>query len=167
MGWQTTLPGFPEGEEGMSISDYARSRRERGLSGGSRWGVQKAIRDGRIATNANGSVDPERADEEWARNTSEAKRREPGGASYQEARAIREALNARLTRLDYEERLQTLVPAEEVKREAFEMGRNFRDRMLAIPARIAASLAAETDVKNVERRLAQEIRRALEELALE
>lgn len=151
----------------MSISAYARSRRDRGLPGGSRWGVQKAIRDGRIMTNPDGTVSPEQADAAWGRNTSQAKQRDAAPASYQEARAIREALNARLTRLDYEERLKQLVPATEVRREAFETGRTFRDRMLAIPARVAASLAAESDVKRVEARLTGEIRRALEELAAE
>lgn len=167
MSWQGGLFGEGEGPKRVSVSFYAQWRKERGLPGGSRWAVQKAIRDGRITQEADGSIDPEQADRDWGKNTSQAKRREKAPASYQEARAIREALNARLTKLDYEERLRQLVPAAEVKREAFEMGRTFRDRMLAIPRRVAASLAAESDVKRVEGRLASEIRRALEELGIE
>jgi hypothetical protein len=150
----------------LSVAGYARFRRARGLPGGSRWNVQKALRDGRIVKEPDGTIDPDRADRDWLANTAVQKRREVAPASYQEARAIREALNARLAKLDYEERLRQLVPAAEVKQEAFEMARTFRDRMLAIPGRIAASLAAEDDVKRVEAKLAFEIRRALEELSV-
>jgi hypothetical protein len=153
--------------EGLSERAYAAHRKARGLPGARRNAVTKALQEGRIHRMENGRIDPEEADRDWAANTSQAKRREVAPASYQEARAIREALNARMTKLDYEERLGQLVPAAEAKKEAFEMGRIFRDRMLAIPGRVAASLAAETDVKRVEAKLASEIRRALEELAIE
>ena len=146
----------------VSVSEYARSRRERGLPGGSRWGVQKALQAGRIAKDPDGLIDADRADRSWDANTAEQKRHEPVTASYQEARAIREALNARLARLDYEERLKELVRVEDVRREAFVAGRALRDRLLAIPGRVAASMVAAEAVREAEAILRRELLRALE-----
>lgn len=149
---------------GLSIPEYAASRKARRLPGGSRQAVHKALRAGRIEREADGSIDPERADRDWDRNTSEAKRTEPAGTSYQDARAIREALNARLTKLELEQRLGTLVDAAEVRREAFRTGRVLRDRVLAVPGRVAAQVAAESSAKRVQGLLDQELRRALDEV---
>lgn len=52
----------------MSQSEYARSRKDRGLVGGTTAAVNKAIKEGRIKA-YNGLVDPEQADLQWARNT--------------------------------------------------------------------------------------------------
>ncbi len=54
---------------GMSIRAYARSRRARGLSGGSDAAVRKAIRMGRITRSPDGTMDEARADREWAART--------------------------------------------------------------------------------------------------
>ena len=48
---------------GLSIRAYARHR---GVSDAA---VRKAISAGRITPEADGTVDPDRADAEWARNT--------------------------------------------------------------------------------------------------
>ncbi|MBF0260445.1 MAG: hypothetical protein HQL97_01235 [Magnetococcales bacterium] len=88
-----------------------------------------------------------------------------GAPNYQISRAIRETYNAKMARLDYEERQRKLLRAEDVEREAFELGRRVRDRLLNIPSRVAATLAAETDFKTIERLLVQELRTAMEELS--
>ena len=85
--------------------------------------------------------------------------------NYQVSRAIRETYNAKLTRLDYEERMGKLLKAEEVAADAYETARRVRDRLLGIPSRTAAVLASETDAKTIERLLDQELRAALEELS--
>ena len=54
---------------GISIRAYARSRRARGLSGGSDAAVRKALRMCRITANPDGTIDPHRADLEWATRT--------------------------------------------------------------------------------------------------
>lgn len=87
------------------------------------------------------------------------------GPNYQVSRAIRETYNAKLTRLDYEERTGKLLNAEDVAREAFAVARRVRDRLLCIPSRMAAVLASETDSKAIERLMDQELRIALEELS--
>ena len=150
---------------GISVRAYAASRRERGLPGGSRYGVQKALRDGRIVKEPDGTIDPDEADVEWDRNTNAAKQTgEPKPASYQEARAIKEALGARMARLEYEERLGQLVSAKEVRREAFRRGRTLRDRLMALPSRVGPLMAAELSAKGVRALLDREIRAVLDDV---
>ena len=62
---------------GMSIRDYAAHRRARGLPGGSKAAVQKAILAGRISRTGSLKIDPEVADREWAENSNPAQLR-PG-----------------------------------------------------------------------------------------
>jgi hypothetical protein len=134
--------------------------------------VQKAIDEGRITTLANGRIDPEVADREWAENS----RAYPplnqdvddGGAvggQYKTARAVREQYMARLAKLEYEERVGSLVSKDEMKIAAFNETRRFRDHMLNIPDRVAAMVAAETETARCFEIIATEIRKALNEYA--
>lgn len=171
----------------VSLRGYARHR------GVSLRAVQKAVQSGRIRTTADGKVDTAQADAEWERNTAprqqvtiatpspeppprrspaapppEPPRVEPpvsGGLDYARARAVRENYNARLAKLEYEERLGKLVNRDEVTVAAFNRFRTFRDGMLNIPDRVAAMLAAETDAAKVHANLTTEIRKALLEFA--
>ena len=70
---------------GISIRAYARHREARGLPGASDTAVRKAISSGRISKEADGSIDPARADAQWAGQTDPAKQR--GQASHQRAAA--------------------------------------------------------------------------------
>lgn len=78
---------------GLSLRAYARSRKERGLSGGTDAAVRKAIAAGRISALPDGTVDPARADAEWEGRTDHAKVRTD--EAYQRgAEAARETLEA-------------------------------------------------------------------------
>jgi formaldehyde-activating enzyme involved in methanogenesis len=154
----------------MSLRGYAAHR------GVALSAVQKAIKSGRIATLPDGRIDPDRADIDWERNTT---RHAPavtqrgqeedaevfGASQYTKARAVREHYQARLSKIDYEERVAKLVPKDEVQVAAFNKFRQFRDHMLNIPDRVAAMLAAETEAAKCYEILAIEIRRALNEFA--
>jgi len=59
------------------------------------------------------------------------------------ARAIIANYEARLVKLDYEERIKKLVNADEVSIAAFNSFRMFRDRMLNTPDRVVGALVAE------------------------
>ena len=52
----------------LTQAEYARHRKARGLPGGSREAVRKAVDEGRIST-INGSIDPAVADIQWEQNT--------------------------------------------------------------------------------------------------
>lgn len=174
--------------EPLSLRGYAKHR------GVSLKAVQKALASGRITKREDGLVDPETADLNWSRNTaprpqpsqkpatvvahhnvqhhSDAPAREPSeparletGLEYSKARAVRESYLARLTKIDFEERSGKLVSRDEVQVAAFDKYRQFRDRMLNIPDRLAAEAAAESDASRVHELMTSEIRKALLEFS--
>jgi hypothetical protein len=60
---------------GISIRAYARSRHISDTA------VRKAIKTGRVSLEADGTIDPSRADAEWRNNTDSAQQRKKAGAS--------------------------------------------------------------------------------------
>jgi hypothetical protein len=168
--------------KGLSITAYARHR------GVSHVAVLKAIKAGRIEKEADGTIDPAKADAAWARNTNQAQQRkaakqsEPqrneaeaeapvgppivnSGPSFAQSRAIKEAYNARLAKLSYEEKSGALVRTDNVKVAWFNTLRVVRDRTLNLPDRLAPILAAETDPKVVREMLEEELRIILNDAA--
>ena len=151
---------------GMNVTAYARHR------GVSHVAVLKAIKAGRIVKEADGTIDPAKADAAWKQNTNQAQQRKPkdeekkpaphvaaelpvnnapaanSGPSYAQSRAFKEAYNARLAKLEYEEKSGALVRTDSVK----------VDRM-------APLLAAETDPKIVRELLDTELRQILNDVA--
>ncbi len=153
----------------LGLREYARQR------GTSLSTVQKAIRSGRISTLQNGMIDSDVADREWRENTEarpmgSTRRRQDeddgfGANQYTKARAVREHYQARLAKLEYEEKVGSLVSKDEVKIAAFNKGRVLRDAMLNLPDRLAAMLAAEADAARCYEIMASEIRKALNDFA--
>jgi len=156
----------------MSLRQYARHR------GVALSAVQKAIKSKRIVKLADGRIDSDEADAGWKRNTkvyapAVTRRPEPdedenspfGASQYTKARAVREHYQARLAKIDYEERVGKLVSRDEVQVAAFNKFRQFRDHILNIPDRVAAMLAAEADTAKCYEILTTEIRRALNDFA--
>lgn len=82
-----------------------------------------------------------------------------------QSRARREHFQAELAAMQVAQQRGELVSAEDVRREAFRCGREVRDNMLAIPARLAPELAGCNDPRTVYLRLEQEIITALRTLA--
>lgn len=151
----------------LSIRGYADHRRGLGLPGGSAWAVQKALKDGRITRTKSGKIDPKVADAEWAASTDQGKQDAATAGSvptYAASRALREAVLARRARLDYEEKAGNLVRVVEVRSEYFRIARAARDKILAVPGRLAAEMVACTDVKIAESRMDEALREALDEL---
>jgi hypothetical protein len=153
----------------MSAADYAKHR------GIALKNVTKAIEEGRISAKKDGRkwvIDQEKADIDWARNTSQP-RTNPGGEpaadfdnpSYAQSRAIKEAYLAQLKKLEYERELGALVDADQVRRDGYAAGKLVQSKMLAIPDRLAGQLAGMTDVNQIKRVLVDEIRYALSEVA--
>jgi len=85
--------------------------------------------------------------------------------SYAQSRAVREAYQARLAKLDYEQRSGKLIEVDKVKASAFRTARTVRDGLLNLPDRVAHELAHETDPARVHLRLSKEIRTVLEALS--
>lgn len=172
--------------EGLSITAYARHR------GVSHVAVLKAIKAGRIAKEPDGTINPAKADAAWERNTNQAQKRktttpsesarheqapEPqaeapvgpsivnSGPSFAQSRAIKEAYNARMAKLAYEEKSGALVRTDSVKMAWFNTLRVIRDRALNLPDRLAPLLAAEIDPKIIRDLLEEELRTILNDAA--
>ena len=157
----------------MSLRGYAKQR------GVSLSAVQDAIRRGvlynalKVDSNGNKKIHPKIADEEWANNANPSfyPTSAANGAQvktiappFQESRAIREAYNARITKLEYEEKLNKIISIEKVKAINWDIARRVRDSILVIPSKISAEIASETDPHKVESILLKEIREALTEI---
>ncbi len=133
----------------LSQRAYARHR------GTSLSTVQKAINTGRISVLPDGRIDSAAADQEWeakthkrgpvmgARRQSDDESDAFGAAQYTKARAVREHYQARLAKIEYEERVGSLVSKDEVKIAQFNIDRQRRDAMLNIADRTCAAIAAE------------------------
>lgn len=146
--------------------------------------VRKAIKSGRITLTRNGKINPALADRQWEANTDPAQvyaikensatspssETAPSGsggvgASYQQSRAIREAYEARLKKLEFDERTGKLISTETVQREAFNAARKTRDMILNVPDKVIPLLIGKTDIHEMKEILRKELLRTLENLA--
>lgn len=82
-----------------------------------------------------------------------------------ESRARREHYQAELAKLQVAQQRRELVPADEVKKEAFNIGRSVREALSNLADRLSHQLAGETDPVVIHQLLTQEHRSALVELA--
>lgn len=175
------------GDGSVSIREFARR------IGVSHTAVQKAIKAGDLSTLPSGRLDPERALAQWSANrpmTAIKQHASPPGRSrppappavdpeadpspqkgkrsaeaYSAARAVHEAHKARLAELTLKRKQGELVDAAAVRRRAFDYARTIRERLQAIPERVAGQVAALTDAHEVAELLSAEIATALGEVA--
>ncbi len=155
----------------MGVREYARYR---GLTHPS---VIKALRTGRIRRNADGLIDSDEADRDWARNTHPALRApravpSPAQQGYSQARTVRAHYEALLMKRKYEEKAASLVSADEVKIASVRIDAAISDRMLRIASAVSAKLQAyigehgtRPDEHAMHGMLTTEIRAALQQLA--
>ena len=148
---------------GLSIRAYARHR------GVSHVAVKKAIDSGRITPEADGTIEPNRADLEWAQNTVPARKAAPvkaapaavesprarsqeaeaaapplstGGASLLQARTVNEVVKAQTNKVRLAQLKGELVDRAQAIAHVFKLARAERDAWLNWPARISAQMAA-------------------------
>lgn len=86
-------------------------------------------------------------------------------ASYQGSKATREHYEALKRKLEYEKLEGSLLERDAVERALTEAGRMLRDSIMAVPIRIAGQTVAMTDAHAIEKLIANELRRALENFA--
>jgi len=146
---------------GISIRAYARHR------GVTDTAVHKAIRTGRITPEADGTIDPDKADREWARNSEAPKpgtraravkaavpesAADPpaglpaGGTSLLQARTVNEVVKAQTNKVRLARLKGELVDRNQAIAHVFKLARAERDAWLNWPARISAQMAARLDV---------------------
>lgn len=149
---------------GISIRAYARHR------GVTDTAVHKAIRAGRITPEADGTIDADRADREWAHNSdvpkagTRAKATKvvvpetgtpsndgpaalpTGGTSLLQARTVNEVVKAQTNKVRLARLKGELVDRPQAIAHVFKLARSERDAWLNWPARISAQMAARLDV---------------------
>lgn len=154
--------------KGLSRRGYAKHR------GVSETAVRQALKGNRITLSGDGTIDPAVADRQWERNTDPTKPRNSvsgdpkhrkdspdapptpmgegngkgaadGSGGYAKARGYREVYAARLAKLEYEERIGSMLPRADVERAATLAGQAVRDAILAMNARVAKIVARLTD----------------------
>jgi hypothetical protein len=154
---------------GLSIRAYARHR------GVSHVAVKKAIETGRITPESDGTIEPNRADLEWAQNTASPRKpaiatkgtapaaepvRAPvreagehlaqplssGGTSLLQARTVNEVLKAQLNKVELARRKEELVDRSQAIAHVFRLARTERDAWLNWPARVSAQMAARLEI---------------------
>ena len=173
---------------GLSIRAYARQR------GVSHVAVLRAVKQGRVALEADGTVDPAKADASWERS-SDPGRRKPaaeklrpvaeaavgsvretlkeqglpfsGNLTFVQARTAHEIAKAHLARLRLQERRGELVDRAQAAALVFRLAREERDAWINWPARMAALMAAELGVEAhpMQKVLEKHVRVQLAELA--
>ena len=153
---------------GLSIRAYARHR------GVSHVAVKKAIDSGRITPEADGTIEPNRADLEWAQNTVSARKPVPtkaapaaveppraraiepaepaapvlstGGTSLLQARTVNEVVKAQTNKVRLAQLKGDLVDRSQAIAHVFRLARTERDAWLNWPARISAQMAAKLEI---------------------
>jgi len=158
----------------MGVKAYARHK------GVHQKSVQDAIKRGRITRNADGLIDSDQADQDWENNRNPARVREHAtthrtrakteldnttSLNFNQARAAKEVFEARLRKIELEERQGNLIQRKVAELEFHNQARITRDAILNIPIRISAMLATETDPAAIEDLLDIELRAALEHLS--
>lgn len=88
-----------------------------------------------------------------------------GGPSYAKSRAVRELYQARLAKLEFDEKAGKLVPADAVRVAIFKTSRTARDMLMAIPDRVAPLVVGNTDAHDIHRILTDEVRRVCVEVS--
>ena len=148
---------------GLSIRAYARHR------GVSDTAVRKAIASGRITLESDGSLDIQRADAQWARNTQQQSTgsRTPaahahvgqcgstmeqtpnlseGGVSLLQARTFNEAIKAQTNKVRLSRLKGELINRHDAITQVFKLARAERDAWLNWPGRICGPMAAELGI---------------------
>ncbi len=171
----------------MTVREYAEHR------GISRQAIDKALRDKRLVksivqTEPMVLIDPYLADREWAKNSrppanpsgvaSSQRREKPEkpdkapasddtgyeGLSLNYEKALKARADRKMAEIALGKLERSVVAVEDAERLWFRHWRSLRDRLLAIPERESAGLAAETDPLTVSLALRRAISAALDEL---
>ena len=163
---------------GSSLRAYAKAR------GCSLTAVQKAIATKRITKLPDGTIDAERANREWTKNTfagltvrdavaaserlpiheSPAPTGDPRLACLR-ARAVKETFLARTAQLEYEEHSGKLIAASLAAAYAAGFSAIVKDALMAMPDRLAPMLAAVDDEKIIHRILLADIAAVLRKVS--
>lgn len=143
------------------IRRYAQWRKERGLEGGTRTAVEKALQSGRIKRGRDRLIHFAKADRDWLENTDHSRKTNGNGANPLTASRAREAeIRVALAELNLRRARGETVELEELRPKLVQAGLILRQRVLGIPKRLAGEMPRETASE-----LDGELREALDDFA--
>jgi len=149
---------------GLSVREYARRR------GVSHTAVRKAVQTGRIPQEADGTIDPVKADAAWDAQTDPGRKtatapkpvietsivpppapqRESvpasAGATFAQARTAHEVAKAQKARIQVDRLKEEVVDRARATALVFKLARQERDAWITWPARVAGQMAAEIGI---------------------
>jgi len=125
--------------------------------------IDRDLADAALAHNLDRIYNPSPKSQQRMKNVTPP---ETNTMSLADAQKVQAQYKAALLKLEFDEKSGKLIPAEDVKTTAFDLGRRVRDYLLNIPNRISAELATKTDVHDINEKLTLEITQALEELSI-
>ena len=146
------------GRELVSQAEYARHRgvSRQYISRLAKAGVL-VVRGGKVDVAASDAVLDDRLEKISEAATSGQVETGGQATTYAQAKLADILFRARLRKLEYETKSAKLIPADEVKVQWFKSARQIRDKLLAVPAKLAPQLAALTEVRAVRELLDAEI----------
>jgi hypothetical protein len=151
----------------MGVCEYAQHRNC------SLRGVQHAVAAGRIQRLPNGLIDADKADRDWDLNTDEAyvlrvtggkeqaarsAQREGDGPTFMASKARTQSVVADIKALELVKKRGDVLDRRQVETAAFNLYRQLRDACMAIPDRLCAQLATESNQETVRQLLEEELR---------
>ena len=142
----------------VSQAEYARhrARSRQYISRLAKAGVL-VMRGGKVDVAASDAVLDDRPEKVSEAATGATVEGSPQTTTYAQARLADMVFRAKLRRLEFETRSGKLIPADEVKVQWFKLGRQIRDKLLGMPAKLAPQLAALSDMREVRELLDAEI----------
>ena len=146
------------GRELVSQAEYARHRgvSRQYISRLAKAGVL-VMRGGKVDVAASDAVLDDRPEEISEAATSGPVEAGAQTTTYAQAKLADMLFRARLRKLEYETKSGKLIPTDEVKVVWFKQARQIRDKLLAMPAKLAPQLAAVSEVRAVRELLDAEI----------
>ena len=137
-------------KQGIGIREYARRK------GVSHVAVIQAIRDKRITPLADGSIDPEEADRQWAENT-----RAPSGAKTMKELKLQHEVA--LLNQKVRQASGRYIPKEEVRNLVSVAFADLREHFINRCHRLAPSLANQSDILKIARLLEEDTKQMIAE----
>ena len=86
--------------------------------------------------------------------------------TYQKSRAVKESYAARLRKIEYEQKMGTVVNKEGVEKAAFGVSRILREKLKALPNRLAPKVTMVTDQKENFKILTDEVESVIKEIQM-
>ena len=174
-------------KKGLTITAYAKHRKEVGIAGTQYTAIKQALDSGKIHfITGTRKINPKDADASWGVSVqqngsvdhSPVNTKSNGGnmpldvplpegeiPSYTVSHARREHLKAQYDALELAKLRGLLVERDAIDKQLYTIARQFRDTLLAIPVRVCTIYASETSSQKIENSLVTEIESSLERLA--